>query len=173
MKVINLFGGPGCGKSTLAASLFHRMKTKGINCELVTEFAKDLTWEGSPARLCQPYVFGVQYLRLERLIGKVDYAITDSPLLLANYYGRHLPSDFRACVRTLFDEFDNFNCLLSWPSHRKYNPIGRNQTEAEAALIHGEIWEMLDLQCVPFTAFSPGQTGLEQILDALHLADAT
>ena len=42
---INLAGPPGAGKSTGAAYLFYKLKTMGINAELVTEFAKDKTWE--------------------------------------------------------------------------------------------------------------------------------
>ena len=65
--VINLFGGPGCGKSTQAAYIFSRLKMLGLNCELVTEFAKDKTWEhNSKALSCQPYVFGKQSYRLDR-----------------------------------------------------------------------------------------------------------
>lgn len=45
MKVINLFGGPGIGKSTLAAGLFEHMKIAGFNVELVNEYAKDMVWE--------------------------------------------------------------------------------------------------------------------------------
>lgn len=41
-KVINLYGGPGTGKSTTAAMLFAKMKLAGFNCEYVPEFAKDL-----------------------------------------------------------------------------------------------------------------------------------
>ena len=44
-KVINLFGGPGAGKSTTAAGLFYEMKVRDIKCELVTEYAKDMTYE--------------------------------------------------------------------------------------------------------------------------------
>ncbi len=43
--VVNLLGGPGSGKSTTAADVFARLKWQDINCELVTEFAKDLVWE--------------------------------------------------------------------------------------------------------------------------------
>lgn len=43
--VINLFGAPGAGKSVASAYIFSKLKMKNINCELVTEFAKDLTWE--------------------------------------------------------------------------------------------------------------------------------
>jgi adenylate kinase family enzyme len=39
-KVINLFGGPGCGKSTLAARIFSILKLKDISCELINEYAK-------------------------------------------------------------------------------------------------------------------------------------
>ena len=38
--VINLIGGPGCGKSTIAAELFSRLKKMGVTCELVTEYIK-------------------------------------------------------------------------------------------------------------------------------------
>ena len=43
--VCNFFSGPGAGKSTLAAAVFAKLKMLGVNCELVTEFAKDKTWE--------------------------------------------------------------------------------------------------------------------------------
>ena len=43
--VINLFGAPGAGKSTGAAYIFALLKMAGIEAELVTEFAKDITRE--------------------------------------------------------------------------------------------------------------------------------
>ena len=51
MIVCNLFGSPGTGKSTLAAYVFAKLKMLGINCELVTEFAKDKTWENNKTAL--------------------------------------------------------------------------------------------------------------------------
>ena len=45
MNIINIYGGPGVGKSTGAAMIFAKMKMLGINCELVTEYAKTLTYE--------------------------------------------------------------------------------------------------------------------------------
>ena len=41
--VINLFGGPGCGKSTGAAYVFSKLKMLGVNAELTSEYAKDKT----------------------------------------------------------------------------------------------------------------------------------
>ena len=41
MIIVNLFGVPGAGKSTGAAYIFSQLKMKGINAELITEFAKE------------------------------------------------------------------------------------------------------------------------------------
>lgn len=40
---VNLYGGPGSGKSTTAAGVVSQLKLLSINAELVTEYAKDLT----------------------------------------------------------------------------------------------------------------------------------
>ena len=57
--VVNLTGAPGAGKSTGAAFIFAELKKAGVNAELVTEFAKDKTWEHNVLALgCQEYVFG-------------------------------------------------------------------------------------------------------------------
>ena len=45
--IVNLFSGPGAGKSTTAAGLFYKLKKQGVNCELVTEYAKHVTWRGN------------------------------------------------------------------------------------------------------------------------------
>lgn len=41
MNVINLFAGPGSGKSTTCAGVFNKLKLAGINCEMALEYAKD------------------------------------------------------------------------------------------------------------------------------------
>ena len=43
-KIINIFGNPGSGKSTIAAYLFTELKSRNIEVELVTETAKDLVY---------------------------------------------------------------------------------------------------------------------------------
>ena len=39
-KIINLFGGPGIGKSTQAAGLYYEMKKLNMNVEMPYEFPK-------------------------------------------------------------------------------------------------------------------------------------
>jgi tRNA uridine 5-carbamoylmethylation protein Kti12 len=106
--VVNLFGGPGCGKSTTSAGLFHDMKKKSLNVELVTEYAKELVWSDSISAMSdQLYLLANQNRRLDRLVGKVDYVITDAPLLLSAYYGvkygRH-PEIVRRASHDIFND---------------------------------------------------------------------
>ena len=63
--IVNFYAGPGAGKSTMVAHTFAELKWRGINCELVTEYAKDKVWEKSFETLeNQFYVSAKQYHRL-------------------------------------------------------------------------------------------------------------
>ena len=87
VTVINFYGGPGSGKSTAAAGLFYQMKIAGYNVELTDEFAKECVWEGNiPMLADQLWVLGHQHRKILRLSDKVDYIITDSPVLLSPIY---------------------------------------------------------------------------------------
>ena len=76
--IVNLFAGPGAGKSTGATYIFAKLKMAGIDCEYVSEYAKDRVWQDDqfPLQHCQLYVIGKQCLKIERLLGKVDVIIT-------------------------------------------------------------------------------------------------
>lgn len=88
--VINLLAGPGVGKSTFAADLFSALKKQGRSVELVREFVKDWAWEGkAPGMFDQVYILGNQAHAESMLYGKVEYIITDSPLLLSPFYERY------------------------------------------------------------------------------------
>lgn len=141
MIVINLFGGPGSGKSTTAAGIFFKLKLMGVNCELVTEYAKDMVWRemSQSAFEDQLYITAKQNHRLERLRNKVDIAITDSPLLLSLIYSEenYLEGKFKDMVSSLWNKYENYNFFIV--RRKKYNPIGRNQTEKESDKISLDI----------------------------------
>lgn len=157
MIVVNLFAGPGAGKSTIAAGLFSELKWNGINSELVTEFAKDLTWESRDEALKdQIYVFGKQLHRIKRLSGKVDVVITDSPVLLSLVYGEN-NDKFHELVIQEFDKFCNLNVFVN--RTKPYRQVGRKETEAEARFIDSALINILtdrkfivvrgDRTCIP------------------------
>lgn len=142
LKVINLFAGPGAGKSTTAAGVFSGLKQEGINAELVTEYAKDLTWEGRHETLAnQIYVFGKQFKRLQTLVGKVDVVVTDSPLLLSMIYNRDWIY-LNPLVLEAWNKFENSNIFIE--RVKPYNPAGRNQTEDEACALDRKICDLLE-----------------------------
>lgn len=139
LKVINLWAGPGAGKSTTAAGLFNVMKLKGFQVELVTEFAKDLTYDKSFSVLKdQLLVFAEQHHRLFRLEGQVEWAITDSPLPLACIYANE---DFRGwmseAVLGAYNRFLNFDIFVR--RVKPYAQYGRNESEAQAVALDRDI----------------------------------
>lgn len=150
MIVCNIFGGPGAGKSTLAADLFVRLKRLGKNVELVTEYAKDMVWEGRDSILQdQLYVVAKQNRRLDRLRGKVDIAITDSPILLCSVYSDASPhpASFKRLVKQVWDTYDNQSLLLHRPP--TYSDVGRMQDLEGAKELDTKIKLMLSNLDVP------------------------
>lgn len=87
--LINLWGGPGSGKSTTAAGVFYAMKMTGVSCELVTEYVKQWAWRGDKIGDFDDVYLTVKQLRREScLYGKVEYIVTDSPISLGALYER-------------------------------------------------------------------------------------
>lgn len=157
-KIINLFGSSGTGKSTGAAYIFSQLKLNGISCELVPEYAKDKVWEGNEEIFKpenQTYIFGKQFYRISRLIGKVKYIITDSPILLSNVYNKSdiLKLHFEDAVRDCHKSLNNINYFIR--RVKPFDPNGRNEKTAEESnkylpkirgelMITGSEWD-----CVP------------------------
>ena len=168
--VVNFYAAPGSGKSTMSAHLFAKLKWNDVNCELVSEYAKDLVWESRHETFKdQLYLFGQQHHRLFRLNGKVDVIITDSPILLSVYYNSiadpesKLPDSFNDFARDIHHKFDNFNVFIT--RKKKYNPKGRNQTEAESDTISNEIKEMLIKNKITFTLIEGNHENVYPLLD--------
>lgn len=140
--VINLFAGPGAGKSTTAAGLFYLMKLKGLNVELVTEYAKDIVYEEHLSRLeDQMYIFAKQQRRISRLKDKVDYIITDSPLPLSILYNKNLSENFNKVVMESFNSYENINVFIG--RVKEYKEVSRTQTENQAKELDTELQILL------------------------------
>lgn len=142
-KIVNLYGGPGCGKSTIAAQVFQELKWRNINCELVQEYAKERVWEGSLNILdYQIYIFAKQLFRIHRLLGKVDVVISDSPILLSLIYGSEESTEFKALVISEHRKMNTFDCVLM--RTKPYHQAGRVQKEHEARDIDTRVIELLE-----------------------------
>ena len=171
--VINLTGAPGAGKSTGAAKLFYELKTIGINCELVSEFAKDKTWEHNATALnCQEYIFGKQSYRLKRCRDEVDVIITDSPLPLTIIYTKDefIKKPLTELVMAIYNSYDNINFFIN--RVKPYNPKGRNQTAEESDALSFEIKNLYQQLNIPYIEIDGNTAGYDTavaiIMDKLN-----
>ncbi len=150
--VVNLFGGPGSGKSTSAAGLFYKLKLAGVNAELVSEYAKERTWLKDFVTLKhQLYVTSKQFIRQSMSSGQVDVIITDSPLLLGCIYrGNGCTKSFDDFILEVYHEFDNYNVFLKRDWSGRYLKVGRNQTKKQAKAVDESMRKFLDKHDIPF-----------------------
>lgn len=149
-KVINLLGGSGLGKSTTAALLFGAMKKQGYNVELVREYVKEWAWAGKKVgKFGQSIIYGQQLQRETDLYGKVDYIITDSPLLLCpiyqQFYAGHDALKFQVLNdldAAKEDGVDHINFLLD--RRKPFKQEGRFETEELARSVDTSVKGFLD-----------------------------
>ena len=173
MIIVNLFGVPGAGKSTGAAYIFSQLKMRGINAELITEFAKDKVWENNEKVFKnQLYLFGKQSFRISRVQDEVDVIATDSPLLLSILYNQTpiLGENFNQLVYDVFNSYNNINYLIR--RTKPYNPSGRMQTEEESNALAQPMVDLLTNWNVTYSNISGDIDGYDQIVsEVLQLVD--
>ncbi len=139
-KVINLFGGSGCGKSTTAALLFGEMKLLGHNAELVREYVKSWAWNGRKVQdMDQLYLLGKQISYERTLYDKVDFIATDSPVLICGAYEEYWSQGKRTYAGTAAKEFlahakeKNVEHINYFVNRKKpFDTRGRYETEEQA-----------------------------------------
>ncbi len=166
LLVVNLYGGPGARKSTLAAMIAGTLKMKSVSCELVGEAAKDMVYDESLLRLRnQIQVLGEQSHRIRRLMGKVDVAVSDSPVLLSplynGMYSAPIPGVSEA-ARFFYRECANADYLIRRAG--SYDPAGRIQTEQEALKIDRTIRAMFAAEKIPFVEIPGTMAGVRRIV---------
>ncbi len=160
-QIINLFGGPGVGKSTHAAELFVWAKYAGVGTvELVREYAKKWAWTGrNHTPYSQIYVTGQQIEAESHLLGKVDWIITDAPVLMGSVYATEYSPFFVECA--VKECVDNYLRQVREDGHTIHNILidrkkpyvqaGRFEDEAQAKLIDRRIGSFLNTKRIGYT----------------------
>jgi replication-associated recombination protein RarA len=169
---INLYGGPGTGKSTTAAGLFYKMKTNGFKVELVSEFAKELTFSDDMTRLKdQLLILAEQHHRMFRLQGKVEYVVHDSPINMGQVYlnDATIPAkEFEIFNNALFNRYNNFNIFLQRNvEEHGYQEYGRSQDLQSAIELDNLIKEMLVQNNIEFHTVKMGANAVDDIYKLL------
>jgi nicotinamide riboside kinase len=133
IRRVCIYGGPGSGKSRLAARVFaHLLKYKVAH---VTEFIKDWAILGiEPQGEDQHLIFASQKSREDTLLRKADFIVTDSPILLnvcySCFYGYHGSQE----LISLAQKFEQKHHALSFFIDRTvpYERFGRYQDQKQA-----------------------------------------
>lgn len=155
--VINLFAGPGAGKSTCAWRLAGELTRQGHRVEYVPEYAKELLWnerldllDGSLEH--QQMIFEEQNHRIQRLQGKADIIVVDCPLLFSSLYCKEYSKEFDQQVRETFLSHENFNLFVN--RGNEYDQVGRMQTQEESLAIDRKIINYLHSHNIFFVSYA-------------------
>lgn len=146
--IINLIGGPGCGKSTAASGLFYALKKLQANVELSSEWVKSKVYEESYHCMDdQLYIFAKQHHKLFVLQDKVDVIVTDCSLLNSLVYGER-DEYFDALVLNQFNKFNNLNIIIR--RKQEYDTNGRVESKEEALKIDNMYKEIMNKHNIPY-----------------------
>jgi len=166
---INIFGGPGTGKSTTAAGVFYDMKVTNHKVEYVQEYAKDLTYGQDNVKLSdQLLLLGEQHHRMFRLKDHVDYVIHDSPFVTGMAYVSEqlIPvKEYESLVLALYNRYQHINIFLRRNlEEHKYQSYGRNQSLDESLIKDTLIKTWLEDNHIPFYEVQMGKTSVQEII---------
>jgi deoxyadenosine/deoxycytidine kinase len=176
-KIINLFGGPGIGKSSIASGLTYKLKKKHITCDNPYEFPKLLAWDDNHSAIRdQLYVLANQHRGIVKSYGKVDYIILDSPILLSLTYRNYYKSNeypatlygktFDNLVLETFNQYENINILLE-RGEGNHNEKERYQSLDESKELDKAIELSMISNNIPYYVVKVGKNTVKDILKIL------
>ena len=176
-KIVNLFGGPGIGKSAIAAGLTYELKKNHITCDAPYEFPKMLAWdENHSAIRDQLYVLANQHRGIVKSYGKVDYIILDSPILLSLVYRNYYHSNeypptlygdsFDKMVLDIHNQYDTLNIVLN-RSEGVHNEKERYQNLEQSIGLDNAIENTLISNNIQFLKIEVNNNTVNSILSLL------
>lgn len=176
-KIINLFCGPGGGKSSIASGLVYELKRKHINCDAPYEFPKLLAWdENHSAIKDQLYVIANQHRGIVKSWGKVDYIVLDSPILLSLIYKSYYDNSeypsflygeyFDKMILNIHSHYDNINIFLE-RSPGLHNNAERYQNLEKSVELDLMIKETLDDNKITYAKIKVDDHTVNNILNLI------
>jgi nicotinamide riboside kinase len=119
--IVNIVGGPGIGKSTLAAALFATLKKRGILVEHVQEYAKELVWKRDFKTLAnQDFVLAGQIQKLDFLVDQVKVIVLDGSLINGMYYNRRNGGSYQRIDANIIEYYNRFRNIVVCPIRKPF-----------------------------------------------------
>lgn len=107
IRRICLYGGPGCGKSSLSGKIYSELKAKHYDVELIREWIKEWAYLGrEPVSYDQVFVFANQIHNEDVALRCVKSVVTDCPLLMCYAYSKFYKSSGADQILQIVKEFD-------------------------------------------------------------------
>lgn len=161
--IVNLFAGPGAGKTTCAWEIASELKKRGVEAEYVSEYAKEFVWDGRTDVLDgslehQQMLFKEQAHRINRLLGKVDVVVTDSPTILGLLYLKEPNGNFEAQVLRDFNRHKNFNLFIN--RGQVFQQAGRIHNAAESQAIDKSVLDFLQAHQIYYGTYYHSTVGV-------------
>lgn len=145
---INIWGGPGTGKSIVAAQLFTTLKLQGVSCDMAREFAKELTWAKAIHQYEQLEISTEQYRRQRTLQGTVSVVVTDAAIPQGTLYA---PESYREnllqSLIALTQDWRSLNVLLHPAKGALYEQAGRSESPEGAEIRHELVCDLARRLC--------------------------
>lgn len=161
--VINAFAGPGAGKTTSCLEVAEKLKKQGFVTEYVQEYAKELVYDNNFIMLDGHYehqfaILNEQMKRINRLYGKVDFIVTDSPILLNNTYlnedkNTEVYSAYSDSVNKLYGLYNNFNYFVERDTS-VFEKEGQIHNLEQSIAIDNELKNMLHNNQIDFDVYT-------------------
>lgn len=167
IKIINIYGAPGAGKTSAALGLTYKMKLMGLNVEKTDEFFKELIFEKTHKSKFggQLYILGEQNRRLARLEKTNFFAVTDCPLPLISFYTKKdYIAGFNEFVINLYSRYDNINYLIL--RKHKFEEIKRIHNETKSIDLEKKLKDYLFKNNIEYTELnSTKEIGKSEVSD--------
>jgi ABC-type dipeptide/oligopeptide/nickel transport system ATPase component len=160
-KVINIIGGPGCGKSMFSAAIVLFLHLHGKTVETIPDHAKALVWQHNFEVLKNQYFIAQrQFEMLNLLDGQVQFLMTEGSLPQVLYYNEAYEPNIcdvaktRAQILEWHRMHDNINILVE-RGEKRYVRAGRFQEEEQARQVDRGLRELMDREGIAYTALAP------------------
>ena len=161
-KVINIIGGPGCGKSLFKSTIVLNLLVRHHTVETVPDFAKILVWQQDFESLKNQYAIAQrQYEMLNVLDGQVEFIVTEGSLPKLLFYNEYYEDNVcdvaktRTQILDWYNQHNNINVMVRRGDEGRYNQAGRLQNEEGAHAVDRGLRDTLAREGIRYTFLEP------------------